>query len=337
MHDAVAEEVGVLEARNHAEHAALLRPGEVRLEAHEVIGRVVGVLGAELHHRPRTPARARVDETNGLHGPEARGIDASAGHLLDGLAGAEQIALLEILGDDAIGANELGDERLVLILVHRAVEVVAHAVVLVARLGEDDRAVEGIRVDDGRGGVKERERPRTDELGKRAGKRVRAQGASGDHAGALGDSRDLLAHELDERLGGNPLAYEAAKRSAVNGERAARGDGRLSGTGKQPRAHEVELGFEKPGRRLDPHGLERVRADELGKTVRVVCLRRVGRTLLVESHADAPRRKLQRALRARKTRPDHADRLTCPHTLPISRPPGSCVTIPHCAPVAHPP
>ena len=165
MHDAVAEELHPLETRDHAKDASLLGPGEVSLEPNEVVGRVGGVLRTKLHDRPRAPAAPGVDEPNRLHGAVARGVQARAGHLLHGLAGAEEVALLEVLGHDAPGAHELGDEGLVLGLVHGTVEVVARAGLLVAGLREGDRAVDGLRVDDGCRGVEERERVRAHEIG----------------------------------------------------------------------------------------------------------------------------------------------------------------------------
>ena len=44
VHDAIAEELGILEARNHVKHALLLSEGEIRLEAYEVIGGALAIL-----------------------------------------------------------------------------------------------------------------------------------------------------------------------------------------------------------------------------------------------------------------------------------------------------
>ena len=52
VHDTVAEELGVLQARHHMEDALLLAKGQVGLEAHQVIGGLLLVLGAQLNRRP---------------------------------------------------------------------------------------------------------------------------------------------------------------------------------------------------------------------------------------------------------------------------------------------
>ena len=105
MHDAIAEELRVLEARDETEDALLLGPGEVRLEANEVVRRALGILGPELDHRPGSAPRPWVRKANGLHGAIAGGVHAGAGNLLHGLTRAEQVLLLELAGNDPVGSQ----------------------------------------------------------------------------------------------------------------------------------------------------------------------------------------------------------------------------------------
>ena len=153
VHDAITEELGVLKARNHVEHALLLSKGEVRLEAYEVIGGALAILRTKLHRRPRPAAASGIGEPNGLHRTEARRIATSAGNLLDRLARLEKIALLELFGHHAIGAKKRIDEGLVLLFIHRGVEVVALPFLLIARLREQHVGIERRRIDDGRRGI----------------------------------------------------------------------------------------------------------------------------------------------------------------------------------------
>ena len=70
VHHAVARELGVLEPGDEAEHAALLREGEVRLEPHEVVAGTVRVLGTQLQRGPWAMPRARVGEPHRLENAE---------------------------------------------------------------------------------------------------------------------------------------------------------------------------------------------------------------------------------------------------------------------------
>ena len=155
VHHAKARELRVLEPRDHAKDALLLAKAQVGLEAHQVVGACLGVLCTQLHGGPGAPARARVCEAHRLERPKAQGVHARARHLLDGLAGGEELAALEVLVDDALSAHELGDEGLVALLVEGRVEVVRLAAFVVARLRKDHLAVDGRGLDDGGGGVVE--------------------------------------------------------------------------------------------------------------------------------------------------------------------------------------
>ena len=125
VHDAVAQELRVLQARYHPEHATLLGPGEVGLKAYEVVGGTVRVLRTQLHCGPRAPSGPGVGKPHGLERAEAERVVAGPPHLLDGLAGAEQVSLLEVARDDALSREQGLHEGVVLLALHRAVEVVA--------------------------------------------------------------------------------------------------------------------------------------------------------------------------------------------------------------------
>ncbi len=92
VHDPVAGELGVLQAGDHAEDAALLGKRQVRLESHEVVARAVRVLRAQLERSPGAPARMRIGQPDRLERPEARRVATGARNFLDGLACLEQVA-----------------------------------------------------------------------------------------------------------------------------------------------------------------------------------------------------------------------------------------------------
>ena len=87
---AEARELGVLQARDHAEDAHLLAVLQLGLEADHVPQRAERVVLAQLHDgvRPRA-ARVRVGEPDRLHRAEAQRVAAALGHDLDRQAAVE--------------------------------------------------------------------------------------------------------------------------------------------------------------------------------------------------------------------------------------------------------
>ena len=79
MNLAEAEELRVLQPRNHAQDAGLLAELQMVLEADQVEAIGAQVLLPELHGGPGTAAGARIDQTHGLHRTEAQRIAAAAG------------------------------------------------------------------------------------------------------------------------------------------------------------------------------------------------------------------------------------------------------------------
>ncbi len=71
MHHAEAHELGLLEARNHPQHAGLLAPLDLRLESDEA--EVIGgqIVLPKLHDRVRRAVGARIDQADRLHRTEA--------------------------------------------------------------------------------------------------------------------------------------------------------------------------------------------------------------------------------------------------------------------------
>ena len=180
-----------------------------------------------------TVGGVRVGEADGLERAVAQGLAAALGHHLDGEAALEiGGVLLPVLELGLLGGEERVDEGLVLVPVHRAVEVggaLGFGVALVVAglepgLGE----VDGLEMDDGGDGVEEGERALVGEGADGRGERRRGEGAGGDDdAGPVGgrEAGDLGAVDGDEGVGleaGGDLGREG---HAVDGERAAGGDG----------------------------------------------------------------------------------------------------------------
>jgi hypothetical protein len=161
---AEAQELRVREPRDHPEDALLLGVAEPGLEADHVPHPPGAVLHAQLHHRPRPPPGARVDEPHRLERPEAERVAPAPRHLLDRHAPLEVRHLVEGVRRRPVGGHERVEERLVLLAGHRAVEVRAlpagplHRFAPPPRRPERHRRVDRVGGEHRRDGVVEGER-----------------------------------------------------------------------------------------------------------------------------------------------------------------------------------
>src|SRR5690606_6656030 len=142
---AVAQELGVLQPRDHAEDAALLARAEPGLETDEVPHLPAPVLAPELEHGVRLPSGPRVREPDRAHRPESERVDAARGHDLDGEAPLKEA---DAGGDGAPGQTRRpgsGSRRGAGIR-SRAVLIEADVLPLVARVdvGLAERRDEGL-------------------------------------------------------------------------------------------------------------------------------------------------------------------------------------------------
>ena len=148
---AVAQELGLFQAGDEAQHARLFAELHVVLETHQVEALGAQVLLAELHARIRAPAGARIGQPHRLHRAEAQRVAAAPRDLLDRQAGFEVAGVvLGDVGGDAGGGQQFVDEALVLLAVERAIEIVVRIVggLAVARGPERYRGIDRLRVHD---------------------------------------------------------------------------------------------------------------------------------------------------------------------------------------------
>src|ERR671932_7673 len=174
MHDAHAGELGVLHAGDGAEDASF------------------GVVLPELYGRVGLLAGARIRKADGLHWAEPQRLGAATCDHLDRQTSLEVHVLLEVLYGGELRSHERLDEGVILLLVHRAVQVGSPTLtvtggeidfLLVQRLAEDDG---GCRIVEKQG--------LAGESGDLLRQRVRGQGAGGDDRGAQGYLCGLLAY-----------------------------------------------------------------------------------------------------------------------------------------------
>ena len=256
MDHAVAHELGLLQTGNHAQHACLLTPLQLRLEPHEAPVVARQVVLPQLHHGVRLPARARIHQSHRLHRPEPQRVAPAMRHHLNGKAALEKRRLVEVVDRRRLGAHQRIVEPVVLVLGERAVEIVplpvvdtasgdgqtivfaplrlrAFAIVapdlrpqtpipptLPEHLVPVDRLGEHDRAD----GVVEREVLGADHVHDIRRQRIRGERSGGDDPGravGLGHALDLAPFERDERVRGNRLGDRLRKAIAIHGQRGA--------------------------------------------------------------------------------------------------------------------
>ena len=122
------------------------------LEAHEIVGRALPVLRAQLDHGERPLPGAGIDQSDRAHGPEAESALPPAGQLVDRQARFEERGLLELVQREQLGAQERLVERMILLGRQRTVQVMAAPLVPAVRL-EHHAPVDGLGRHDGCRGV----------------------------------------------------------------------------------------------------------------------------------------------------------------------------------------
>ena len=303
----------MLQPRNHPEHALLLGVGHLGLEADHVQQAAQAVVAPQLHHGVGRFPGARVFQAHRLHRPEARGVLAPLGHLLDRHAALEERNLLEILERDLLGAHQLAHEGLVLRFIHRAVQVIARPVarvLVVAVLPVADVHVHGLGVHDRRDGVEEAQRLLAGQARDGAVEGVAGQRAGGDQRQALGrDLRYLAADDLDARLGLQRRGDPARELLAIHGQGRAGGNAGLVGGGHDERAQPAHLLVQQAHGVLQMIGAEGVGAHQLGALAGAVGGRFLLGAHLEQAHGNAAPGQLPGGLRAGQPRADDGDGL----------------------------
>ena len=319
VHDAVAHELGVFKAGDHAENPLLLAPLEVRLEADDVVERPLLVLGAELDVCPRAVAGVGVHQPHRAQRAEAHGVGSAGCHDLDGhtalvdgdgigfFAVGVRVGLGSLLGPGVelveggtLGSGQRGVEGLVLCLIEGAVQVIGFAPV-VAGGGKHLVVVEAFGGDDGGDGIVEMQPLVAGQAADLVGQRTVGQRAGGHKdGGAFVDLLHPLPLDGDVRALLHPAGDGGAEGITVHGQRTAGGHAGLLGGGQELAAHPAHLLFEQTGRGIQPFGFQAVGADQLRKALALMGRGKMGGLLLVERDLHALARQPQRRLAARK-------------------------------------
>ena len=262
--------------------------------------------------------RVRVGQADRLQRAEAQGLAAALGHHLDRQAALEVGGvLLPVLELGLVGREQRVDEGLVLVAVQRAVQVGGalglRFALVVARLEPRLREIDGLEVDDRGDRVEEGEGGLVGEAADRFGERRRGERAGGDDdarpAGGR-EARDLAAVDGDERVGFEAGGDLGGEGHAVDGERAAGGDGVAVGARNDEAAGLAHLPVQQADRvLLVVVGAEGVGADELGEAAGLVGEGAHDGAHLVQDHRHAHAGGLPGRLGAGEAAADDVDRI----------------------------
>ena len=229
--------------------------------------------------------------------------------------------MLPLLEFGLLAREQSGDERLVLRLVHRTVEVIgavasldiAGTDLVVARLLPGDRLIDALVMDDRRDGVEEGERVLAGQFGDRLGECGRGErtGRHDDAVPVLGrQARDFLALQRHQRVGEQGLLHRRREAVSVDGERAAGGQLVRVGRAHDQRAGAAHLFVDHAdGIVGGVVGAEGVGADQFRETVGEMGLGAAHRPHLVQHHRHARLGELPRRLAARETAADDVNGL----------------------------
>ncbi len=160
MKAAEAGEFRIFETRNHLEDAGLRAVFQLRLETDHVVERAERIVLTELHDGISLHSRIMgVGKAHRLHRPMTQGFRPAFSHHLDRQAAVEIGCSFPFLEVGLVAFDQCGHERLILLLVHGAVDVVfsgaAGANLVIARLEPADIHIDRIKMDNWSNGIEE--------------------------------------------------------------------------------------------------------------------------------------------------------------------------------------
>ena len=272
MHHTVAQELGVVQGGYHRENALLLAELKIRLEADEVVHGAVGVLLAKLQHCPRAVTRARIAQTDRLHGAEAHGIPAALSHDLDRHTALVDLGVhhVELVHRSSLCVDQSLVESLVFFLVHRAVEIILSPALAVARLEE-----RVLHIDRLRRNYRSRRIEEAQALAVFCGYIARQRLVSkrprcDDDDALIGYPLDLLMHDLDQGVGEDRVGNHRREELAVDSQGSACRHGAFIGALQKQRAEGAHLFLQQARGGIHAVSLEGVGADDLAQLIRMM-------------------------------------------------------------------
>ena len=219
VHDTHADELSIFQPRNQAEHPFLLPPAQVGLEPHQIPQLSGFIFLAQLHHSVGAFSGAIVAQSHGFEGTVTHGIFPPLTHFLDGQTTFKKLGgfPLEILKFCLFGGTQLLPKSQVLLLIHRAVDVVGIAFV-VARGAKCDFHIDRVANDDGTGRIEKAQILQSREALQIHRQIVAGEGSGGEDDNAFGGNLfDFLAREGNQGMIGEGFGEIATENRAIDG------------------------------------------------------------------------------------------------------------------------
>ena len=235
---AVPDELGVLQTRDHAQHASLFGEAHVILKSHQIVAAAPQVFLTKLHRRVWPSSGLRVGQANRFHGPEAKSLTPAPSQFFYGKASFEKRRpVFRDVRGHAGPAKKRIHESLVLRFVERAIHVVVTAVdrLAIARSAKSDRHVDGVRFNDRADAVIEEQPVNAGESSNFLRESIARQRSGGDDRNRMfRKARELAAAQFNQRVGFDGACNPVREPLAIHRERVATGNpGRLCAIQKQ--------------------------------------------------------------------------------------------------------
>ena len=280
------------------------------LESYQIEHGTHLILTAKLNHGIIGFSRFGMSDTHRLHRTEAERILAALGHYFHGHTAfkhGEGSIRFKIVQFCFFCVDEGIVKRLVLFLIHGAVDVIRIALAVTGR-EKGTAHIDGRKIHDGSGSIKEAETALSCQGNDLFGHGVGGKGTGGDHRNLpLWDLDSFLLHYLNEGAGADLLCDVRSKAKAIHGQRSTgRHAGRI-GCLHHKGAHAPQFFLQKAGSGGHLRIAERIRTHQLTEQIRGV-----GRGLFLRLHLDQADGHtaaccLPGSLTSRKTGTNHVD------------------------------
>ena len=316
MQAAEPRKLRLLQAGNHPEDIGLGTVFQLRLEADNIVKRTQRIVLPQLDHGIGLDRGiVGIGQAHRLHRSMTQGLGTAFRHHLDRQAAIEIGNMFPFLEDRLLAFDQRVHKCLVLVLVHRAVDIILAGAtrpdLVVPRLEPGNVHVDRIAMNDRCDGIEEGKRSRSRFLADGFGKPGRRQrSCSDDDIVPLFGRKagHFLANHRDQRLGFDRSGYRIRKAVAIDRESAACG-------------HLVAIGRRHDQRSGEPHfrmqnahrtggriiRAKRIRADQFGKAIGLVGVGHALAAHFVEDHGNAAAGNLPGRFRAGETAADYVD------------------------------
>ena len=272
MHHAVPHKFRIFQPRDHRKDPLLLREQQVGLEPHDIIHGAVGIFPPQLDIGPRTVSGAGVSQSHRAQRPIPHGIQAALRQHLYGHTALVhlKVFLLKFMQLHAFGIHQRFMERLILLLIEGAVDIIRLSPVVPGGKIHPVH-IDGLLGDNGGGGIIKTQVLFPAQPPDRFGKRLAGQRPAGHDDIPRRKLSHLASHHRYIRQLPYGFGHRVAKGLPVHRQGSAGAHCGLLGAAHHQRIHRLHFGLQQSRCGIQPHRLQRIGAHQLRKPLVVVC------------------------------------------------------------------